>query len=150
RELAEVKFKGQKREEALEQKYRDLVDSIEHGLIWTADTKDFVFTFVSPSAEKITGFGFEEWRQEKRFWFDRIPREDHKALKEAFEKARSGQQSVLEHRFIAKDGRTLWFHTGIRLTQINEGRDTELHGLSVDMTSIRESEKQLLSTQRHL
>ena len=129
------------REQAVQEKYRDLVDCIDHAVIWSCEPDDMTFTFVSPRAVDITGFDLKEWFEEADFFFNHIPKEDQAIVRKAFSGAETGKDFGFEHRFITSSGNVIWFHTGVRLAKKGQGKKHELRGLSVDVTKIKEAEQ---------
>ena len=63
-------------EYAIQAKYKDLVDSIDHAVIWSADSSDLSFSFVSPRTTLITGYTSEEWMREPGFFLKQVPAQD--------------------------------------------------------------------------
>ncbi|MEK7225926.1 MAG: PAS domain S-box protein, partial [Bacteroidota bacterium] len=49
------------------QNYISLVNTIE-GIVWEADAKTFVFSFVSERAERLLGYPISKWIEEPLFW----------------------------------------------------------------------------------
>jgi PAS domain S-box-containing protein len=133
--LLDVRIKGIQREQALQQKYKDLVDSIDHCIVWSINHETMKFTFVSPQAEKLTGYKTFEWTSGNDFWLKLLHPEDSEKVLEAIEKAKKGEDVEFEKRLITKEGKTLWFHTSIHL-----GEHSELRGLSIDVTSLKKAE----------
>lgn len=132
--LLDVRIRGLQREQALQQKYKDLVDSIDHCIIWSATPETLRISFISPQVEKLTGYKVSEWTNENNFWLTYLPREDSELVLESLNRAKLGEDVAIENRIITKEGKTLWFHTSIHLA------DQELRGLSVDITSLKEAE----------
>ncbi len=152
RKLAELELKSLKREQLAQQKYRELIDGINHGFVWSADPSTLALTFVSTSIEKITGWPLDLCIQEPKFWFEHIPGDDYNRVMETIQKViATGQEASLEHRFLAHDEKTIWLHTGIRLgkTVGDPQLGTELRGLSIDISQAKEAEKVLRQNKEH-
>lgn len=135
KQIAEIKRDTQ-------EQYRDLVEGIRNGIVWTAEAESLRFKFVSPQAEAILGYSISRWLDDSQFIWNRIPAEDRERLIAAIEKAKETNTNVeVEHRKMRADGTTLWFNTNLRCT-FRQGA-TEIRGLCVDVTRLKETEKSL-------
>ena len=56
RKFAELEIRNLRRQQLEQRRYRELVDGINHGVVWAADENVDVFTFVSPRAEEVLGY----------------------------------------------------------------------------------------------
>lgn len=124
---------------ASDQRYRKLVEGIEHTLFWSADPATLRLTFVSGQAPALLGYAAERY-VEPGFWLSCIHPDDREATLACFRNAVNERtdQSV-SHRGIAADGRLVWFHTSVSVVHDDEGKP-ELHGVSVDVTAIKRAE----------
>lgn len=136
RQIKEVKKAGESR-------YQELVEGINHGIVWSADADMSCFTYVSPRAVEILGYPQEQWFNERFFWEHHLYPEDRKRAMCVLKKARVEREVSLEHRFLTSDGSVVWFHTGIKFAFRTEGHGCEMRGLSVDITSLKRTEKAL-------
>lgn len=121
------------------ERYRDLAEGIDHGIVWEANAA-LQFCMVSRRAERITGYSLDEWC-EPDFWKKRLHPEDRDRVMDKFQKALEGTDEHSDHRFVAADGRVVWFHTGIHAAR-NKG-EIVYRGLSVDITYLKETEEKL-------
>jgi PAS domain S-box-containing protein len=118
------------------QRYLDLVNTVDHAVLWEADAQSLAFLFVSAPATPVTGFSTEEWMSAPDFWSTRVPPEDREVLFGLFARCRAEQTTGrCEHRFIRKDGVVLWMHTGVNF-QASDGL-TRLTGLTVDISELK-------------
>ena len=141
RQIQEIKHAGEKR-------YLDLVEGIDHGIVWSVDPETLTFRYVSPRAEIILGYSTEQWFNEPGFWSNHLHPEERMWILDKFRKAQMGQDLGFEHRFFTNDGEVLWFHTGIRLARKGEGVGYEIRGLSVDITPLKNIEGALIEAIR--
>jgi PAS domain S-box-containing protein len=142
KELAEQELLSLRRQQEASLRYRDLVEGIHDGIVWVSEAKEDSnhFTFVSPQVQRITGFEASEWMEGDSFLKQRTPEEDYKDFHASFlEAAESGTDESVEHRFLCRDGRTVWFKTSFRRAN-SEGRP-EVRGLSVDITQTKNAEE---------
>ena len=144
KQLALLELKSLRREQAEQQKYFDLVSGIEQGIVWATDPNTFVFSFVSQSVEKITGIPYAACLQEIQFWRKYTHKDDIPVVEQGIAEARAhGKDVRFNHRFISRNGKTLWLRTFIKFAQKDETGEYELRGLSVDITSVKLAEKRL-------
>jgi PAS domain S-box-containing protein len=144
RRIAQLELKSLKREQANEKKYRDLVEGINHGFVWSSDsTLNRVF-FVSPNAQRILGYSCESWLAEKGFFLSHVYTEDQNQILDALKNVLSSDKDAeIEHRFIRADGKVIWLHTGIRIAYTDDSTNIEIRGLSVDITRLKQVEQDL-------
>lgn len=133
--------------EVAQQRYRDIVEGLDSTVVWEMGAESFQFTFVGQRAEDLLGYPLVQWYTEPDFWPDKLHPEDRERVLELFEKAlEEGTDQRCDHRMIAADGRTVWFHTGLRPIR-EEGGTPMFRGLSVDMTSQREAQEAIRQSQ---
>jgi PAS domain S-box-containing protein len=150
RQLVQLELRGLKRERLNQEKYRDLVEGIQHGIVWSADPVSLAISFVSPSAKKILGFPIDQWTSELDFIANRLyPDERQRVLSHLLSIREGEQDEGIEHRFRTASGSEVWMHTGVRLAPKGEAGAYELRALSVDITRIKQAEETLLQNKRH-
>jgi PAS domain S-box-containing protein len=132
--LAELRVAGDRR-------YRKLVEGIDHAIGWTTD-ETLRLTFVSQRAARILGHAPEQFL-EPGFWSAHLHSADCEAVLDMFRRALAeGVELVSNHRMLAADGRTLWFHTAVSGERRNGNEAAELHGISVDVTDLKHAEEE--------
>ncbi|MGE0616053.1 MAG: ATP-binding protein [Bacteriovoracia bacterium] len=142
--IANLEVQTLRREQAANQKYRDLVEGIHQGIVWTANPASCSFTFVSPQAEGILGVTAADWRDDHEFWSKSIHPDDREKVLTVFHRVRrQGSDEKITHRFVRPDGQVLWLHTTMRLTRGATDHGDELRGLSVDITQLKNTERDL-------
>lgn len=134
KELALIKATSSEKQRNMETKYTELIENIDHSIIWSMNTETNVLSFVSPAAEKLTGYKVSEWSNLLQFWKTHIVSEDRRRFLDAVDEARKGKKNRVEHRFVSANGDILWFQTGIYLSGV------ELRGMSVDITGVKKAE----------
>jgi PAS domain S-box-containing protein len=143
RALAQLELRSLRRDQIAQKKYRELVDGINHGIIWAADAQTLSFSFVSDTAERLLGFPSELWYSDAGFLGKNVHPDDHEIFQRALRSARLNKDVSLEHRLIKSDGSVAWFHTGMRLAPKADTEDFELRGLSIDISDMKEAEEAL-------
>jgi len=125
---------------AVDQRYRKLVEGIDHAIAWTADPGTMRLTFVSRQAPKILGYA-EDSFAEAGFLSRCIHPEDCAPY---FEVSRAvittGVDQACDHRVVKADGRVSWFHTSMSFEAGEDGSPPALHGISVDVTLLKRAE----------
>jgi PAS domain S-box-containing protein len=144
RQIAALELKNLKRERAEQKKYRDLVEGIDHGVVWTIDSETQLTTFVGPSAERIFGFSQDAWMSEPAFFANHLDPEDRVLFVKGLDRVMKTKKDMeFDHRFVGSDGRIVWLHTGIRLAKATDAGKHEIRALSVDITQIKSAEAAL-------
>jgi PAS domain S-box-containing protein len=141
--LYETERNERKLAETARRRYRDLVEGIPGGLVWEADALTLRMNFVSRRAQEVLGYTPEESASDPNFWTRLIPVEDReRVLALAARALEDGTEQQFEHRFLAADGRTVWFQTRVHRRE-EEGKPAVLRGLSVDVTRLKEADDAL-------
>jgi len=144
RRVADLELLALRREQVIQQKYRELVEGIDHAVIWAAAPGLLTFTFVSPSTARILGYPLQDWLKEPNFWSKHLHPEDKERVLGKLAEIRSRSEHVrFEHRFLKPTGEVVWLHTGVRLERENAGGRLELRGLSVDISKLKQAEEAL-------
>jgi PAS domain S-box-containing protein len=121
---------------ASDRRYRSLVEGIDGIIVWSANAGTKQLSFVSRRAQRLLGYAPMEFVAPD-FWARHVHPEDRRRVLATFDEAiveRMDKQCV--HRFVAADGRELWFSTGVSVHAAIEGGATEIHGISVDITEM--------------
>lgn len=138
------------KEKAAHEKFKDMVESMNHTVIWSFDPEDESFTYVSPRAIDVTGYAVSQWKDKKNFFVNYLHPDDKEKVVALMRAAKEGEDYGIEHRFLHNEGRYIWFHTGIRKARHGKGANFELRGISVDVTNIKQSEEALKKSQTKL
>jgi len=129
--------------ETARHRYRDLVEGIPGGIVWEADAGSLRMSFVSRRAQEMLGYPPDRSKAGPDFWTRLIHADDRERVMATAARAlREGTEQQFEHRFLAADGRTVWFQTRIRLSR-EQGKPAVLRGLSVDITRLKEADEAL-------
>ena len=122
-----------------EEKFRTLVENL-NDVIYTMDAQGR-FTYVSPSVERITGYGPNEVIGES--FSKLIPAEDVPALFDGFKKALDDVTKTTELRVSTKDGRTLSMRTSVRALRHKGETAAGISGLLTDITEYKLLQEEL-------
>lgn len=141
RRIAELELRALRREQVEQARYRSLVESIEHGVVWSAAPDSLYPTFVSRSSEKLLGYADESLLENPGLFLSSIVDEDRGPFLAAVKEATStGAEVRLEHRMRTSRGDTAWFHTGLRAGARSDGTGLELRGLSLDISALKDAQ----------
>jgi PAS domain S-box-containing protein len=142
-EVARVELQALKRQNALYQKYRDLVEDIHGGFVWIADPDTLHFKYVSPRAVDLLGYTSQDWVMDANFWPVCSHVEDLEQVRETLQRGFTAcSEQSFEHRMMDRSGNCLWFHTSVRLTTDDESGKAEIRGLSINVTHLKEAERE--------
>lgn len=131
--LAEVRV-------ASDERYRKLIEGIDHTVGWSLQPDTLQLSFVSRQLPRILGYTAEQYAA-PRFWLDCVHPEDRDALLASFRRALSERSDqTCDHRSVAADGRVVWFRTSVSVVGDQDGR-LELHGVSADVTPLKHAER---------
>jgi PAS domain S-box-containing protein len=122
-------------------RFRRLVDTLDHAVVWEFDDTLGAYTFVSQHSKLVLGYSADEWLRDPLFFERRIHAEDLPKLLELLAKLRRGEATDLrcEHRCQHADGHTVWVHTGVHAETQQEHR--LLRGVTIDISHIKAAEE---------
>jgi PAS domain S-box-containing protein len=122
-------------------RFRRLVDTLDHAVVWEFDDTLGTYTFVSQHSSLVLGYNADEWRRDPQFFERRIHPDDLAKLLELMAKLRRGEAEDLrcDHRCQHADGHTVWVHTGIH-SEIQHGHHL-MRGVTIDITHIKAAEE---------
>jgi PAS domain S-box-containing protein len=113
---------------------RSLIADLD-GIVWEADARTMLFTFVSGGSTPILGYTPQEWLAGPTFWADRIhPDDRERTIAQFVRAATAGWSFDTEYRVLARDGSVVWLRDLGHVVRDVEGRPTLLRGLMVDIT----------------
>jgi PAS domain S-box-containing protein len=122
---------------ASDERYRKLVEGIDHAFAWEADPGAEHLTFVSRRARDILGYQLSDFA-EQGFLLDHVHRDDRELTRAILaEAATEMRDRAVTHRLIAADGSTRWFHTAVSCTTSLGNGHPEMHGLSIDVHELK-------------
>lgn len=125
-----------------ESRLQGMFDSAD-GILWEADADTFVFTYISPSAERLLGYRTDEWMV-PGFWADHIHLEDrHRTIAYCQSQTQQGLAHDFDYKFIHKDGRTIWLRDIVAVIE-EDGQPRWLRGLMIDISAQKQLEKKLI------
>jgi PAS domain S-box-containing protein len=121
-----------------DERYRKLIEGIDHAFGWSGDDEADNLSFVSSRAGAMLGYPLSAFAQ-PGFFLGHVPYEERDQVRRAFaDTVKEERDHDVTHRLRAADGSFRWFHTGVSVTR---DRGVELHGLSLDVTSLKEAQE---------
>ncbi len=113
---------------------RSLIADLD-GIVWEADARTMLFTFVSGGSTDILGYSPQEWLATPTFWADHLHPDDRERMIAQFVRAATAGWSFdAQYRFLAKNGSTIWLRDLGHVVRDVEGLPTLVRGLMVDIT----------------
>ena len=123
---------------------RSLIADLD-AIVWEADARTMLFTFVSGGSTDILGYSPQEWLAEPTFWADHLhPDERERMIAQFVRAATAGWSFDAQYRFLAKNGSTVWLRDLGHVVRDVEGLPTLVRGLMVDITK-----QKLVEEERH-
>lgn len=127
---------------------RSLVDSA-NSIIAVIDKEGTMIT-INPYGEKFTGYTKEETASKPFFWARFLPQEIQQNLLEVIEKATQGHiEKRIQNAWISKDGVEKVFEWSNAIISDANGDMQYLTTIGVDISQIKEQEKELIEAKNH-
>jgi PAS domain S-box-containing protein len=104
--------------------------------------------YVSGDLHAMTGFTFEDVRNQPTIWEDRLHPDDRSSVLAAIEMRRKSGRSSVEYRWQHADGSFRYFLDQAVLLKNADGRPVEFAGTLTDITEQRSLENQLVQAQK--
>ena len=132
----------------VEAERRQLDETVSNvpGIVWESqnhtETGRRRTTFISDYVEKMLGYTPAEWVSiPSGFGYKLMPEEDREgATRAAEEVMKTGREAVIQHRWLAKDGRVVWIESHLGPMADEAGKVVGLRGVSIDITEKRLAE----------
>jgi PAS domain S-box-containing protein len=116
---------------------------------WELDLPTFLFTYVGPQIEEVSGFKPEEWYT-KNFWLDHLHPADRDAAAAFCAEATARHENhEFEYRFIKKDGGIIWIRDAVQVI-VEDGKPAYLRGFMFDITRQKNEEENQRKIELHL
>ncbi|HLF92465.1 MAG TPA: PAS domain-containing protein, partial [Planctomycetota bacterium] len=147
---ADERRRGREAEQLLrvsEEQYRRLVEEIP-GFFFMVRFQDGrpSASFVSRQVKRMLGYTPGEWLSDPEFGWSRVHPDDRAQVARELERCvREGSPIEFEHRFMHRDGRTVWVRVGVNPE--GSGR-ADLRGIVTDITERKRIEEQFLQAQK--
>ncbi len=126
---------------ASDDRYRRLVEGIDHAFSWTADRHGRRLSFVSRRASELLGYPAEAFLKDG-FLLERVHPADRESTERAIAiAAEEGRDQYVNHRLITATGATCWCHTAMGRGVEPQTREVVLHGFSTDVTDLKAAEE---------
>ncbi len=121
---------------------RSLIADLD-AVVWEADARTTLFTFVSEGVQDILGYTPQEWLAQPNFWADHIVVEDREPVLREFVRAITGGGKLdVEYRFHAKDGSVVWLRDLAHVVKDIHGAPALIRGLMVEITQQKSTEQE--------
>lgn len=146
KEIARHELISLRRERAANEKYRDLVDGISDGIVWTVDLSTMSMSFLSQQAESILGVPRAGETRSELFERTLLTApalvERRKEWIQALGRGETPMRDFsFEHEVQVPEGQSVWLKNSVRLAEGTEDGRHEIRGLSVDITKLKLAEE---------
>lgn len=119
--------------------FRNLLESTA-AIPWELDLSTWLFTYVGPQIEKVSGFKPEEWYVEN-FWVDHLhPLDKEPSILFCTEATARHEDHEFEYRFFKKDGTTMWIRDAVQVI-VEDNEPVMLRGFMFDITQQKKDQE---------
>lgn len=127
-----------------EARYRTLVELLPAITFLAVFDEGLQEAYVSPQIEAILGYSQQEWLSNPVLWYERLHPDDKERWNVEFaQTVASGEPFRAAYRFLARDGHVVWLHGEVRIARDELGQPQFLHGIGIDITSMKEAEQRV-------
>ena len=127
-----------------EARYRALVENLPAVIYQVAPDDDRRTMYVSSHVETALGYSRAEWLEQPDIWMELLHPDDREQTLAAHDlHNETGRPWSREYRLIASDGRVVWFRDVANLVRGAHGRPLHWLGVQLDITELKEVEKEL-------
>ena len=130
-----------------EKRFRQIAETIEE-VFWMTDPSGSEMIYVSPAYEKIWRRTCESLRASPGSWLDAVHPEDRECVTQAMHTKRWRGEYDEKYRIQRPDGSVRWIHERAFPVRGAHGEILRLVGTAEDITESRNTEDQLLRSQR--
>lgn len=121
-----------------EKHYRNLVESTA-AIPWELDLNTWMFTYVGPQIEEVTGFKAEEWYVEN-FWLDHLhPDDKESSILFCTEATAKKEDHEFEYRFVKKNGDIIWIRDAVQVI-VEDDKPVYLRGFMFDISKYKKDQ----------
>lgn len=141
--------------DALARRHRDVLVALIPGLAWygrvSPDLRAYKVSYLSEQLLTRTGYTRTQWLDTPGFWRGIIHPEDlDRTLAHTAEMMRGERERGEPYRMRASDGRYLWVQSSLHIERDGAGAPVRMYGLTLDVTTSAELERQNAEAQREL
>lgn len=108
--------------------------------------ENFDVTFVSQNVFNLYGYQPQDFIQDHHFWLDHVHPDDTSDLVAIMQSIFTEEQVCHEYRFHHQDGSYRWIYDQKRLVRDAQGYPLEIVGYSMEISSRKQAETQLLAS----
>ena len=125
-------------------RYRALVENLPAVIYQVAPDDDRRTMYVSSHVETALGYSRAEWLEQPDIWMELLHPDDREQTLAAHDlHNETGRPWSREYRLIASDGTVVWFRDVANLVRDEDGRPLHWLGVQLDITELKEVEKEL-------
>lgn len=136
-----------KNAESSSERLTDILNNLDHSVVWEAEANPFKFSFVSQRSQFIVGHSGDEWINDTEAFFRLIPSSQRESLKETLRHSiATFEDKRISHQIKNTDGKILWVQTGMHPKKMPDG-SIRIYGLTMDITSLKTIKEDFKKTQ---
>ncbi len=151
--LAEQEARARLERAAIAEESRDDLIAMIPGFVWYGPISlDLVTSQITHMSEYLlrgTGYSSQEWYEIPGLWRSILHPEDRPRVLASVGAVRPDGAPLPPYRIFAKNGRTVWLQTYMRIQRDAAGLPIRMHGLTLDVTSSRETEREIAELLEH-
>jgi methylmalonyl-CoA mutase cobalamin-binding domain/chain len=135
----------------LEARYQVLVEQMGAIVFLASLDEAITEAYVSPQIEHLLGFTQDEWIGDPIRWYRQVHNEDKERWsQEVAHLLLSGDPLHSVYKVLAKDGRVICLQCEAKMVRRADGRPWFIHGIGIDITSLKAVELKLQQAQAGL
>jgi PAS domain S-box-containing protein/putative nucleotidyltransferase with HDIG domain len=141
--------------ETVEQRHRlDTLLATVPGVVWESWSEhetDQHVDFVSEQVETMLGYSVTEWLETPNFWLTIVhPDDKERAAREGAEILAGERHTVVQYRWVTKDGRIIWCESHMAVIRNEAGQPLGIRGVTLDITKRKQAQTALHESEMRL
>lgn len=145
--LAEQESKARLERAELAEESRDNLVAMMPGFVWygpiSADLSTYHVTYMSDYLSRVTGYSPQEWYDTPGLWRSILHPDDRERILASVGVIVPDGTPLPAYRIFAKNSRTVWLQSYMRIQRDAAGVPIRMHGLTLDFTSSKETEREI-------
>ncbi|MGM0376090.1 MAG: PAS domain-containing sensor histidine kinase [Bacteroidota bacterium] len=102
-------------------------------------------SFISENVHRLTGFSSRDFLANPAFWWEQVHPDDYQTVQKRLPLTIERGYHIAEYRFRCKSGQYIWILDETRLTEEEQGKESEIIGYWIDISIRKRTDQELIT-----